>query len=151
MLATSQRATARPNHVSIELHPIPPFSLSFSAWAIRRRPSNLVDRWDGVTYGRVIMVDGRPAHVEVAAAGTTAHPILHVTASGASATRSTRATVTDETTPVASRIRGPRPPSTTLSGSLVRNANPAPTAIAAAAQLRPVASNDVTSGTSNWM
>lgn len=94
MLSTSLRATDRPKHVSTVLHPVAPFSLNFSAWAIQRRPNNLVDRWDGVTYGRVIMVADRPVRVDVIAAGTTAHPILHVTADGASLTRSTRAAVT---------------------------------------------------------
>jgi DNA-3-methyladenine glycosylase II len=43
------------------LRPIPPFRLDLTVWALRRRPRNLIDRWDGTAYRRVIVTgDGRP-------------------------------------------------------------------------------------------
>jgi DNA-3-methyladenine glycosylase II len=43
--------------------PIPPFRLDLTVWALRRRPRNLIDRWDGTTYRRVIVVGGRPTEL----------------------------------------------------------------------------------------
>src|SRR2546428_13834631 len=45
------------------ISPRPPFRLDFCAWALRRRATNLVDRWDGTTYRRVVAIDARPAAV----------------------------------------------------------------------------------------
>lgn len=54
------------NHFSIDLKPVPPFRLDLTVWALRRRPDNLVDRWDGVTYRRVLVADdGEPFEVAV--------------------------------------------------------------------------------------
>jgi hypothetical protein len=40
---------------------IPPFRLDLTVWALRRRPRNLIDRWDGTTYRRLIVVgEDRP-------------------------------------------------------------------------------------------
>ena len=50
------------------LRPIPPFRLDFTVWALRRRQRNLIDRWDGSTYRRVIC-DGRTADRTGRAAG----------------------------------------------------------------------------------
>ena len=36
------------------LEPIPPFRLDLTAWTLRRRPHNAMDRWDGTTYRRVL-------------------------------------------------------------------------------------------------
>ena len=33
--------------LTFELTPIAPFCLEFTAWGLRRRPENQVDRWDG--------------------------------------------------------------------------------------------------------
>lgn len=38
------------------LHPVPPFRLDLTAWALQRRPGNIIDRWDGRTYHRVLTV-----------------------------------------------------------------------------------------------
>ena len=50
--------SARQSHTSFtfELLPRPPFRLGLTAWALRRRAQNEVDRWDGTTYRRVISV-----------------------------------------------------------------------------------------------
>ena len=39
------------------LRPVPPFRLDLTAWALQRRPGNLIDRWDGRTYHRVLAVE----------------------------------------------------------------------------------------------
>jgi len=65
---------------SFVIRPIPPFRLDLTAWALRRRPRNLIDRWDGTTYRRVIVMDGRPTELAVRQTGSSASPRLHVTA-----------------------------------------------------------------------
>ena len=45
------------------LRPIPPLRLDLTVWALRRRPCNLIDRWDGTTYRRVIVMGGRPTEL----------------------------------------------------------------------------------------
>ena len=62
------------------LRPIPPFRLDLTVWALRRRPRNLIDRWDGTTYRRVIVMEGRPTELAVRQAGSSAAPRLIVTA-----------------------------------------------------------------------
>ena len=49
-------------------------------WALRRRSRNLIDRWDGTTYRRVIALGGRPTELAVRQAGSSAAPTLSVTA-----------------------------------------------------------------------
>jgi hypothetical protein len=49
-------ASHRPASLKFELRPVPPFRLDLTVWALRRRPRNLVDRWDGTTYRRVIII-----------------------------------------------------------------------------------------------
>jgi DNA-3-methyladenine glycosylase II len=60
--------------------PVPPFRLDFTAWALRRRPRNLIDRWDGTTYRRVIAIDGRSIELAMRQCGPIAAPVLIVTA-----------------------------------------------------------------------
>lgn len=43
----------------------PPFRLDLTAWAIRRRPENKIDVWDGTTYSRVLAIYGQPVMVSV--------------------------------------------------------------------------------------
>ena len=62
------------------LRPIPPFRLDLTVWALRRRPRNLIDRWDGTTYRRVIVTEGRPTELAVRQTGSSAAPRLIVTA-----------------------------------------------------------------------
>jgi len=47
------------------LRPVPPFRLDLTVWALRRRQRNLMDRWDGTTYRRVLVVGGRPTELAV--------------------------------------------------------------------------------------
>jgi DNA-3-methyladenine glycosylase II len=62
------------------LHPVPPFRLDLTVWALRRRSRNLIDRWDDTTYRRVIVIEGRPTELAVRQAGSSAAPRLIVTA-----------------------------------------------------------------------
>lgn len=69
--------------LSFEVEPVAPFRLELAAWAIRRRPSNIVDRWDGRTYRRAIVVGPRAVELEVVQrTGDIEHPRLRVTARG---------------------------------------------------------------------
>ena len=67
---------------SFQLKPKPPFRLNLTAWALRRRSDNIVDRWDGKIYSRVLLVEGRPVEVEVLQTGTRDNPGLQITATG---------------------------------------------------------------------
>lgn len=69
--------------LTFELSPIAPFRLDLTAWALRRRPENQVDRWDGTTYRRVICVRGRVAELHVLQSQFRDAPRLEVTVSGA--------------------------------------------------------------------
>lgn len=60
------------------LRPRPPFRLDLTAWALRRRAKNLVDRWDG-TYRRALLVGDRAVTVEVDQQGEPDDPHLTVT------------------------------------------------------------------------
>jgi DNA-3-methyladenine glycosylase II len=69
-------------HVSLTfvLRPVPPFRLDLTVWALRRRPRNLIDRWDGTTYRRLIVMGGRPIELAVRQATSSAAPRLIVNA-----------------------------------------------------------------------
>ena len=62
------------------VRPIPPFRLDLTVWALRRRGRNAIDRWDGVTYRRIVNFGGRTSEVAVRQAGSPAEPRLIVTA-----------------------------------------------------------------------
>ncbi|HKT13560.1 MAG TPA: DNA-3-methyladenine glycosylase 2 family protein [Terriglobia bacterium] len=51
------------------LRPVPPFCLDLTAWALQRRPGNLIDRWDGHTYRRVLAAEGGTSEIAVSDAG----------------------------------------------------------------------------------
>jgi hypothetical protein len=61
-----------------DLEPGPPFRLDLTVWALRRRPDNAIDRWDGTTYGRVLRVAGVPAEVAVTQVAPPEPPRLRV-------------------------------------------------------------------------
>jgi DNA-3-methyladenine glycosylase II len=75
------------------IRPVPPFRLDLTVWALRRRTRNAIDRWDGTTYRRVIVVGGRPTELEVHQTGSTAKPRLIATATPALRTRAERQSV----------------------------------------------------------
>jgi len=50
---------------SFVLVPVPPYRLDLTVWALRRRPTNRIDWWDGNTFRRVLEIDHEPAEVSV--------------------------------------------------------------------------------------
>jgi DNA-3-methyladenine glycosylase II len=117
------------------IDPAPPFRLDLTVWALRRRPTNIVDRWDGDTYRRAIHVGCSVAEVEVRQTGppdaarldvsaTTAVPIepAQAQAETAAAVRRLlgvdislgefyrRARLDPHLDPLAQRYRGLKPP-----------------------------------------
>jgi DNA-3-methyladenine glycosylase II len=69
----------RASSFQFSIRPIPPFRLDLTVWALRRRARNLVDRWDGTTYRRVVLITGRPSELSVRQTGTATAPRLVVT------------------------------------------------------------------------
>ena len=73
-----------PQQLTFTLHPIPPFRLDFTVWALRRRPENLLDRWDGEFYRRALVLDEEiarhPVEIAVEQTGSVERPALRVTA-----------------------------------------------------------------------
>lgn len=67
------------NSVTFTLKPLPPFRLDLTVWVLRRRPDNLLDRWDGDTYRRALALKGGIAIATVCQTGTTASPELLIT------------------------------------------------------------------------
>lgn len=68
------------NRLVLDIEPAPPFRLDFTVWALRRRPGNLVDRWDGKTYRRVLVAgSGEPFEVTAAQLGSSGASQLRVT------------------------------------------------------------------------
>jgi DNA-3-methyladenine glycosylase II len=79
---------------SFELRAIPPFRLDLTAWALRRRPENEVDLWDGTTYRRVVLIHGRPAEISVSQNGACETPRVRVSVTCGRLGADTRAEVT---------------------------------------------------------
>ena len=67
---------------SFSITPVPPFRLDLTVWALRRRPENAVDRWDGRTYRRVLMIDSQAVEVAVHQSGGPEEPQLEVDLTG---------------------------------------------------------------------
>jgi DNA-3-methyladenine glycosylase II len=72
------------------VQPIPPFRLDLTVWALRRRPRNKIDRWDGVTYRRILVIKGRPTELAIRQEGPLTAPRLVVTATPSLCTQSER-------------------------------------------------------------
>jgi DNA-3-methyladenine glycosylase II len=64
--------------LQFRIRPVPPFRLDLTVWALRRRARNLVDRWDGTTYRRVVVIDGHAAELSVRQTGSPTVPLLVV-------------------------------------------------------------------------
>jgi DNA-3-methyladenine glycosylase II len=69
-------------HASFVLEPIPPFRLDLTVWALRRRPDNIIDRWDGQTYRRVLIEGGKPLEIAVNQFDDLEAPRLHISVTG---------------------------------------------------------------------
>ena len=63
--------------------PLPPFRLDLTVWALRRRPDNTIDRWDGHTYRRALPLGTGEIELAAVQAGSVAVPELTVTLTGA--------------------------------------------------------------------
>jgi DNA-3-methyladenine glycosylase II len=64
------------------LEPVAPFRLDLTAWTLRRRADNQIDRWDGVTYRRVLVIEGQPLEMAVTQVEPPNSPRLRVTVAG---------------------------------------------------------------------
>lgn len=62
------------------LRPIQPFRLDLTVWALRRRPPNLIDRWDGTIYPACECDGGRATELAMRQVGSSAAPRPIVTA-----------------------------------------------------------------------
>ena len=65
------------------LEPLAPFRLDLTAWTLRRRADNQIDRWDGVAYRRVLVIEDEPVEVAVIQIEPPHSPRLQVTVTGA--------------------------------------------------------------------
>ena len=74
------------NKTTFLIEPIPPFRLDLTAWALRRQPSNLMDRFDEGVYSRVLIVKQKPVLVDVVETGSIDRPRIRVEAHGAQLT-----------------------------------------------------------------
>ena len=90
---TVRRGTPRLHELTFQVKPVPPFRLDLTVLALRRRTTNIVDRWDGSTYRRVLIVDHRPVEIEVVQTASSDCPMLEVVARGAELPLCTRRTV----------------------------------------------------------
>ncbi len=66
--APGERPPARPDPFRVAafaVAPVPPFRLDLTVWTLRRRPDNVVDRWDGRRYRRVLAVDDGAVEIAV--------------------------------------------------------------------------------------
>jgi DNA-3-methyladenine glycosylase II len=70
----------QPNGFAVVVRPIPPFRLDLTVWALRRRSRNVIDRWDGATYRRVVILGNTPTELAVRQEGPIAAPRLVVNA-----------------------------------------------------------------------
>jgi len=68
--------------MSFWLKPVAPFRLDLTAWVLRRRPSNLIDRWNGEMYRRVLVLKNTPLEVAVIQSARAETARLRVTLTG---------------------------------------------------------------------
>jgi DNA-3-methyladenine glycosylase II len=66
----------------LEIEPRGPFRLDLTAWALRRRSHNAVDRWDTATYERVVSFAGGPVALSVTQVAGPDEPRLSVPLAG---------------------------------------------------------------------
>lgn len=52
-------------HETSSLSVLAPFRLDYTVWALRRRQKNLIDRWDGIQYHRIVVFDNNPVQLTV--------------------------------------------------------------------------------------
>jgi DNA-3-methyladenine glycosylase II len=70
------------DRITFPLEPVAPFRLDLTAWALRRRAENIVDRWDGSTYRRVLIAQKHPVEAAIIQTGPPDTPLLQITTTG---------------------------------------------------------------------
>ena len=78
------------------LNPLAPFRLDLTVWTLRRREDNQIDRWDGETYRRLLMIDEQPVEVAVTQVKPPDSPRLRVTLIGADVDSKVKKTVVSQ-------------------------------------------------------
>jgi DNA-3-methyladenine glycosylase II len=53
--------------------------LDLTVWTLRRRSNNIIDRWDGKTYRRLIIIEEKPVEIAVRQMGKLENPLINVT------------------------------------------------------------------------
>jgi DNA-3-methyladenine glycosylase II len=76
------RPTQAEDGTRFPLKVVPPFRLDLTVWALRRRPENEMDRWDGKTFRRALVLNGKPVEIAVTQIGSMAAPRLQATVTG---------------------------------------------------------------------
>ena len=89
------RPTQIENGAPFTLKVVPPFRLDLTVWALRRRPENKMDRWDGKTFCRGLVLNGKPVEIAVIQIGSMTMPRLQVTVTGVPSGHNVRAGVTE--------------------------------------------------------
>lgn len=56
----------------------PPFRLDLTAWVLRRREKNAIDRWNGHAHSRILVLEGEPVKITTSQSGTPMLPQLHI-------------------------------------------------------------------------
>ncbi len=79
---------------TFSLRPVPPFRLDLTAWTLRRRADNVMDRWDGESYRRILVLEGRIVELNVTQPSPPESPRLEVTVRGAPMTPRLKAQAT---------------------------------------------------------
>jgi DNA-3-methyladenine glycosylase II len=79
---------------TFELKPISPFRLDLTVWTLRRRSHNVVDRWDGTTYRRVLPLPDGPVEVAVTQTASPEAARLQVDVAGQPIRAAVRSAVT---------------------------------------------------------
>ena len=70
------------DQITFSIVPVVPFRLDLTAWALRRRSQNIIDRWDGTTYRRVLPFGDVPIEAAVTQSGPCDTPRLQVALTG---------------------------------------------------------------------
>ena len=64
------------------LKPIAPFRLDLTAWVLRRRKHNIIDRWDDGIYRRILTIDHNRVGIAIRQSGSLSKPTLRIKLSG---------------------------------------------------------------------
>jgi DNA-3-methyladenine glycosylase II len=75
------------NRITFQIEPIPPFRLDLTAWALRRQPTNMMDRFENGVYQRILIVKRSPVKVDVVEVGSIDESRIRVEAEGSRLTR----------------------------------------------------------------